>query len=121
MTKNCTNYLFNNKIMNKILLLLFAVFAYAGSVQAQDTAGSTSTGVMNNSNTATISYNNTAGSNKLPVVSIAAQQPGAVVTGVTYNGQPLQQFNNYSDNSRIIVDILYKYNISGLAKIRRNA
>jgi hypothetical protein len=96
--------------MNKILLLIFAVFAYAGAVQAQVTAGSTSTGVMNNSNTAIISYNNTAGSNKLLVVSIAAQQPGAFVTGVTYNGQPLQQLINHFNNSQTRVNIWYMVN-----------
>ena len=101
----------NSRNLIKDLFIIFILF-FGCSIhtQAQITAEGTSTAVMNNSSSATISYNNTAGANKLLVVSIAAQQPGAFVTGVTYNGQPLQQLINYFNVSQSRVNVWYMVN-----------
>ncbi|WP_189579791.1 Ig-like domain-containing protein, partial [Mongoliitalea lutea] len=68
------------------------------------------TGFFNNNSTVTIPFNNATGANKVLIVGVTAQQPGAFVTGVTYNGIPLTSLVNHFNPSQTRVNIWYLVN-----------
>lgn len=63
-------------------LLLSIIFP--SQVNAAVVLGNTTSGTISNLNTATISHI-TAGSDRLMIVSVSAQQPSQTVTSVKYN------------------------------------
>ncbi|MBK8564660.1 MAG: cadherin-like domain-containing protein [Saprospiraceae bacterium] len=83
------------------------MFGLAGTLTAQITPGTATYGTFNNSSSATISYNNTSGANKILMVGVAAQQPNASVTSITFNGSALTKLGNISNPSQSRIEIWY--------------
>ncbi len=101
---------FYNKYFSKIrLAIAFAGALLVCSFQAQAAIvlGATTTGLMNNSNTATISHTTASGSNRLMIVGVSAQQPGASITSMTYNGTSLTKLVRVTNASQTRVEIWY--------------
>ncbi len=92
------------------IILLTAVYASLGiciSANAAIIPDNTSFGTMSNVSTKTISHITPSGSNRLMIVSISAQQPGASVSSVTYNGIALTKLGNVSNASQSRIEIWY--------------
>ncbi|MFK7807458.1 MAG: CSLREA domain-containing protein, partial [Saprospiraceae bacterium] len=71
------------------------------------TPGTASTGVLNNSNSVTFSHTTGAGTDRLLMVGVSAQQPGHQVTSLTYNGVALTRLGRYTHPSQTRVEIWY--------------
>ncbi|MEZ4959932.1 MAG: DNRLRE domain-containing protein, partial [Saprospiraceae bacterium] len=91
----------------QLLLILIASLGIVESASAQVTAGTSTYGTFNNSSSATISYTNASGSNKLLVVGVSAQQPGQSVNSVTYNGLALTKLGKFSNSNQSRIEIWY--------------
>lgn len=82
--------------------LLFVPFANS---QTTITAGTATTHEMSNASSANFSHTTAAGDDRLLLLGISAQQPGASVTSVTYAGQSLTKVGNLSNSSQSRVEI----------------
>ena len=97
-------------LQHRIIVLtsvLFACFGMVDLASAQVTPGTATYGTFNNSSSATISYTNANGSNKLLVVGVSAQQPGGSVTSITYNGNSLTKLGTISNSSQTRIEIWF--------------
>jgi hypothetical protein len=74
---------------------------------AQVVLSATSTGSGSNASSVIINHTTAAGSNRLMVVGISAQQPASTTTSVTYNGVNLTKLNAVSNASQTRVEIWY--------------
>ena len=79
----------------------------ASTLTAQITPGTATYGTFNNSSSATISYANASGTNKLLLVGVSAQQPNGSVTSITFNGTALTKLGNISHSSQSRIEIWY--------------
>jgi hypothetical protein len=77
------------------------------SAQTSITASSATTGVLNNASSTTFSYTTPNTSNRLLMVGVSAQQPGASINSITYNGVALTRLGRFVNSSQSRIEIWY--------------
>lgn len=98
-----------NRIINTSLVftIIFSLFCLVSTLHGAIIPDNTSYGTMSNVSTKTIAHTTPSGSNRLMIVGVSAQQPGASVSSVTYNGVALTKLGNVSNASQSRIEIWY--------------
>lgn len=98
-----------NQINNTSLVftIIFSLFCLVSTLHGAIIPDNTSYGTMSNVSTKTIAHTTPSGSNRLMIVGVSAQQPGASVSSVTYNGVALTKLGNVSNASQSRIEIWY--------------
>ncbi len=94
-------------ITSLVFIITFSLFCLDSTLHGAIIPDNTSYGTMSNVSTKTISHTTPSGTNRLMIVGVSAQQPGASVSSLTYNGVALTKLGNVSNASQSRIEIWY--------------